>query len=149
MYKWTLGQVGKQSQFKPNQTQLKPIQSQLKPKRTQFKPKQTQFLPAISVADQRQKMLLCMTINHRREMIVAKRVKYSHYKWTKNGGILSPVIKFINSEKRYAESCGPGDASGWYWTEKAPSSLHRMPSTVLSFKFTCVNSTFLFWSKRD
>ena len=36
------------------------------PKQTQFKPKQTQFLSAISVADQRQKMLPHLTINPRR-----------------------------------------------------------------------------------
>jgi hypothetical protein len=45
MTNWTLGQLGKQSQFKANskpikanQSQLKPIQSQLKPIKCQNKP---------------------------------------------------------------------------------------------------------------
>src|SRR4030042_521582 len=56
------------------------------------------------------------------------------------------LISLIKLSKRYCESCGPGEASGWYWTEKAESFFHRMPSTVLSFKFTCVNSISLIFS---
>jgi hypothetical protein len=39
MTKWTLGQLGKQSQFKPNSN---PIQTQFKANQSQNKPKQTQ-----------------------------------------------------------------------------------------------------------
>ncbi|MGB2809086.1 MAG: hypothetical protein WBC22_15185 [Sedimentisphaerales bacterium] len=51
MYKWTLGQLGKQSQFKANskpiQSQFKanskPIKANIMQKQTQYEPKQTQF----------------------------------------------------------------------------------------------------------
>jgi hypothetical protein len=54
---WTLGERGKNKpNTKPKQTQFKPNTN---PIQSQFKPKQTQF--------QREKMLLCMTINTRRK----------------------------------------------------------------------------------
>ena len=37
-------------------------------------------------------------------------------------------------------SCGPGDAFGWYCTEKSGSSVCARPSTVWSFRLTCVSS---------
>jgi hypothetical protein len=40
--------------------------------------------------------------------------------------------------KRYRESCGPGDASGWYCTEKQRIEGTERPSTVPSFRFTWV-----------
>ena len=58
---------------------------------------------------------------------------------------LNVFIIFKKSSKRYAESCGPGDDSGWYCTEKAGTFLQRIPSRVPSFKFTWVSST-CFWS---
>jgi hypothetical protein len=42
MTKWTLGQLGKQSQFKANSN---PIKANSKPIQTQLKPKQTQTNP--------------------------------------------------------------------------------------------------------
>ena len=41
----------------------------------------------------------------------------------------------INRWKRWMESCGPGEASGWYWTENTGHSLCVIPSIVWSFKF--------------
>src|SRR5439155_3751048 len=34
------------------------------------------------------------------------------------------------SSKRGCESCGPGQPSGWYWTENTGSSRWRRPSTL-------------------
>ena len=45
-----------------------------------------------------------------------------------------------NLLKRYCESCGPGEASGWYCTEKSGSFLCVSPSTVLSLRLMCVIS---------
>jgi len=40
-------------------------------------------------------------------------------------------------------SRGPGAASGWYWTEKAGTCLHWMPSIVWSLRLMRVISTLL------
>ena len=47
---------------------------------------------------------------------------------------------FLNSSKRYFESCGPGQDSGWYCTENAGSVLCLTPSIELSLRFMCVTS---------
>src|SRR5438874_2496809 len=39
-------------------------------------------------------------------------------------------IKARNSANNVVESCGPGEASGWYWTQKTGLFLCRIPSTV-------------------
>ena len=49
----------------------------------------------------------------------------------------------LNREKKYDASGGPGAASGWYCTLKMGNSLCRMPSTVPSFRLTCVISIVL------
>src|ERR1700722_4228499 len=49
-------------------------------------------------------------------------------------------ISSANSPNRYLASCGPGPASGWYWTEKAGRSRQEMPSITPSFKLTWVTS---------
>ena len=49
------------------------------------------------------------------------------------------MIKWLN---KYCESCGPGLASGWYWTLNAEKLLHSIPSTVWSFKLICVTDIF-------
>src|SRR5690606_29095524 len=43
--------------------------------------------------------------------------------------------------KRYAASCGPAAASGWYWTEKAGRSRHSSPSTTWSLSPTWDTTT--------
>ena len=45
-----------------------------------------------------------------------------------------------NCSKRYRLSCGPADASGWYWTLNAGKCRCRIPATVLSFRLRCVIS---------
>src|ERR1700730_482450 len=45
-----------------------------------------------------------------------------------------------NSPNRPAASCGPGAASGWYWTLNAGASSSRSPSTTPSFRLTWVTS---------
>src|SRR6267143_793804 len=40
------------------------------------------------------------------------------------------LINSRNLAKSGFESCGPGDASGWYWTQKIGFFLCRKPSTV-------------------
>ena len=49
-------------------------------------------------------------------------------------------MSWTNRSKRYAASCGPAAASGWYWTEKAfsapPSSRSSSPSTTSSLRQT-------------
>src|SRR4029453_11288554 len=52
-----------------------------------------------------------------------------------------PSIIERKASKRYRESCGPGAASGWYWTLAAGTSRHRNPSSVPSFRFRWVNAT--------
>src|SRR5918996_1966056 len=49
-------------------------------------------------------------------------------------------ISARNRSNRYRESCGPGAASGWYWTENAGTSSSRSPSSVPSFRFQCVSA---------
>src|SRR5262249_60267326 len=49
-------------------------------------------------------------------------------------------ISSQNSANRPAASCGPGAASGWYWTLKAGASSIRSPSTTPSLRFTWVTS---------
>ncbi len=41
-----------------------------------------------------------------------------------------------NSSNRYLASCGPGPASGWYWTLNARASVQRRPSMTPSFRLT-------------
>ena len=41
-------------------------------------------------------------------------------------------ISAMKSSKRWRASCGPGEASGWYCTEKAGSVRWRIPSLVRS-----------------
>ena len=41
-----------------------------------------------------------------------------------------------NWVNRPAASCGPGAASGWYWTLNAGASSSRRPSTTPSFRLT-------------
>src|SRR5579875_3653736 len=41
-----------------------------------------------------------------------------------------------NSSNRSAASCGPGAASGWYWTLNTGRSSRRRPSTTPSFRLT-------------
>ncbi len=41
-------------------------------------------------------------------------------------------ISRMKSSNRPTESCGPGPASGWYWTQPAGTSSRRMPSIVPS-----------------
>src|SRR5690606_26700387 len=50
-------------------------------------------------------------------------------------------ISCTNSSNKYRESCGPGEDSGWYCTEKAFLFFMRIPSIDLSFKLTWVIST--------
>ena len=50
-------------------------------------------------------------------------------------GVASPASAAIwstNRSKRYRESCGPGPASGWYWTVAPRASGSSSPSTVRS-----------------
>ena len=49
-----------------------------------------------------------------------------------------PSISSQNSVNRPAASCGPGAASGWYWTLNAGASSSRRPSTTPSLRLTCV-----------
>src|SRR5262249_10238182 len=55
------------------------------------------------------------------------------------GGFLVFIIS-MNASKGYAASWGPGEASGWYWTQNMGSVLWRKPSTVPSLRFTCVTT---------
>ncbi len=52
----------------------------------------------------------------------------------------SLLISSTNRSKRYAASCGPAAASGWYWTEKLfrspASSRSSRPSTTSSLRQT-------------
>ena len=41
-----------------------------------------------------------------------------------------------NRLKKYDASCGPGEASGWYCTEKSGFDSCAKPSTVSSFRLT-------------
>src|SRR4029079_14746368 len=52
-----------------------------------------------------------------------------------------PSMSSRNSVNRPLESCGPGAASGWYCTENAGTSRHRIPSSVPSFRLRCESST--------
>ncbi len=45
-----------------------------------------------------------------------------------------PAISARKRSNRCSESCGPGVASGWYWTEKAWRAGDARPSTVPSFR---------------
>src|SRR4051812_25586182 len=45
-----------------------------------------------------------------------------------------------NRSNKYTASCGPGPASGWYWTVAPGTSFNTNPSTVRSYRFTCDNS---------
>src|SRR5439155_14261936 len=45
-----------------------------------------------------------------------------------------------NLRNRYRASCGPGDASGWYCTEKVGCPLTASPSHVRSLRLMCVIS---------
>ena len=49
---------------------------------------------------------------------------------------LSSSIMRKKRSNRYPESCGPGHASGWYWTVKIFLPTYFNPSFVLSFTFT-------------
>src|SRR6202034_827797 len=49
-------------------------------------------------------------------------------------------IRAAKSSKRSTASCGPGAASGWYWTAKAGRSSSAMPSTTPSLRFTWVTA---------
>src|SRR5215468_7856057 len=45
-------------------------------------------------------------------------------------------MRVANWSKRSTASCGPGAASGWYWTLNAGRSSRRMPSTTPSLRLT-------------
>src|SRR5438105_15194916 len=47
----------------------------------------------------------------------------------------------VNRLNRYAASWGPGEASGWYWTENMGMSRQRSPSTASSFKLAWLTCT--------
>ena len=49
-------------------------------------------------------------------------------------------IMVTKQSKRYALSCGPGDASGWYCTLKIGLAVWRKPASVASFRCMCVGS---------
>src|SRR5262249_16069530 len=49
-------------------------------------------------------------------------------------------IRSTKRRKRYGAWCGPGDASGWYCTENVGWFFTTRPSTVRSFRLTCVTS---------
>src|SRR5215467_9317225 len=55
-------------------------------------------------------------------------------------GHLAPSISAQNSLNNPDASCGPGAASGWYWTLKAGASSSRSPSTTPSLRLTWVIS---------
>src|SRR5437773_10031815 len=50
------------------------------------------------------------------------------------------AIRSVNRWKRWLASCGPGEASGWYCTEKTGHSRCRRPSQVVSLRFVWVGS---------
>src|SRR5437879_1059000 len=47
----------------------------------------------------------------------------------------------VNRLNRYAASWGPGEASGWYWTENIGMSRQRRPSTASSFRLAWLTCT--------
>ena len=49
----------------------------------------------------------------------------------------------MNCSNKYLLSCGPGELSGWYWTEKAGRFFKRIPSIVLSKSEMWVTSILL------
>jgi hypothetical protein len=52
----------------------------------------------------------------------------------------------MNSSNRYDESCGPGDASGWYCTASTGLRVSRKPASVPSLRWRCVGRPGAFTS---
>src|SRR5215469_9891385 len=70
----------------------------------------------------------------------AIRARGHHEEARSPPGHLAPSISWQNSPNNPDASCGPGAASGWYWTLNAGASSSRRPSTTPSLRLTWVIS---------